>query len=145
MKWFRKIPGTVRAPSGLEWTLWRKLPAIAAIGTALPLLVLVILHFTSDTSADPLQERWLQRMDFVVAAVIIFHWTMVLTVGVGCFVVMVMKGPGYLADSYQVSHSDRPRATQETDAEAAHARQLFLENADPGTAHKPPADTDLRH
>jgi hypothetical protein len=30
-------------------------------------------------------------------------------VAIGCVVVMVMKGPGYVADSLEVSHSDQPR------------------------------------
>jgi hypothetical protein len=33
-----------------------------------------------------------------------------------------MKGPGYVADGYRVSHSDLPRSQQETEEEAAAAR-----------------------
>jgi len=33
----------------------------------------------------------------------------VVALGIGCVIVMVMKGPGYVADGYPVSHSDRPR------------------------------------
>ena len=124
MQWLKKLPGSVRSPSGLEWAIWRKLPAIAVIGTLLPLGILIVLHLTSDTATDTSLERWLQRMDFLVGAVIIFHWTMVLTVGIGCCVVMVMKGPGYQADGFRVSHSDKPRTTQESDAEAELNRNL---------------------
>jgi hypothetical protein len=54
--------------------------------------------------------------------VLIFHWTMVITLAIGCVIVMVMKGPGYMADSYPVSHGDQPRATLETEEEAASNR-----------------------
>ena len=60
--------------------------------------------------------------DYVVGGVIVFHWTMVLTLGIGCVIVIVMKGPGYVADGYLVSHSDKPREVSETDEEAAMAR-----------------------
>lgn len=122
MKWLRKVPHSPRAASGLEWTLWRKLPWIALLGTALPLLALLALHLLSDPDTSPAQARWLQMADFFVGAVLVFHWTMVATVAIGCVIVMVMKGPSYQADSYPVSHSDRPRATQETDEEAAAKR-----------------------
>ncbi len=108
MNWLRILPGSVRSASGLEWTLWRKLPLILVVGTALPLLVLLALHliYADGSSA---QERWLQMADYIVAGVVIFHWTVVGTVAIGCVVVMLMKGPGYVADPMEVSHSDRPR------------------------------------
>lgn len=109
MNWLRILPGSVRSASGLEWTLWRKLPLILAVGTALPLLVLLVLHWVhADGSAE--QDRWLQIADYMVAGVVIFHWTVVGTVAIGCVVVMLMKGPGYVADPMEVSHSDRPRS-----------------------------------
>lgn len=122
MNWLQKLPHTRRAASGLEWTLWRKLPLIALLGTALPLLGLGLVHLLVDAEAGAAQARWLQMADYIAWGVLIFHWTMVITVGIGCIIVMVMKGPGYVADGYNVSHSDRPRKTQQTDEEAAGAR-----------------------
>ena len=49
---------------------------------------------------------------FVIGAVI-FHWSAVVTTAIGCVVVMVMKGPGYVADGMEVSHSDKPRRIAE--------------------------------
>ena len=123
MNWLQKLPHSSRAASGLEWTLWRKLPLIALLGTLLPLLGLGLVHLLADPQASAAQVRWLQLADYVAWGVLIFHWTMLLTVGIGCVIVMVMKGPGYVADGYQVSHSDRPRETLETDEEAANARR----------------------
>ena len=122
MNWFKKIPHTKRAASGLEWTLWRKLPLITLLGTLLPLLALGLLHLLADSQASTEQARWLQLADYVVGGVIIFHWSMVVTVGIGCVIVMVMKGPGYVADGYLVSHSDQPRQVMETDEEVANGR-----------------------
>ena len=122
MNWLQKIPHSVRAASGLEWALWRKLPLIALLGTALPLLGLLAVHAMTDAAANTAQARWLQMADYFVGAVLVFHWTMVLTVAIGCVIVMVMKGPGYVADSYPVSHADRPRITPETAEETAASR-----------------------
>lgn len=110
MDWLKKLPNSVRSPSGLEWKLWRKLPLIFAVGTALPLAVSVFLHLSSDHLSAQ-KARWLQTTDYVVAGVVLFHWTAVLTTAIGCVVVMLMKGPGYVADGLEVSHSDKPRRT----------------------------------
>jgi hypothetical protein len=130
MNWLEKSPDSIRSRSGLEWTLWRKLPLIAVVGTCVPILLAALLHFMMDATEDSAQSRWLQLVDFVVVAVVIFHWTMVLTLGIGCFFVRVMKGPSYTADSYPVSHSDLPRLLPESDAEAAMYRAK-TRNAEP--------------
>lgn len=109
MNWLQKTSSSRRSAPGLEWLIWRKLPLILVAGTALPVAGLVLLHLTMDitTAAD---ARWLQMANYLVAGVLVLHWTAVLTVGIGCLIVMVMKGPAYTADSYIVSHSDQPRA-----------------------------------
>jgi len=122
MNWLQKLPHTRRSASGLEWTLWRKLPLIALLGTMLPLLGLGLVHLLADPQASAADARWLQMVDYFCWAVIIFNWAMLLTLAIGCVIVMVMKGPGYVADGYKVSHSDRPRETLQTDEEAASAR-----------------------
>ena len=119
MGWLNKLPNSVRSASGLEWKLWRKLPLIFLVGTAIPLAAAVALHlFTNQESTA--QLRWLQTMDYVVVGVVVFHWTAVATIAIGCIVVMVMKGPGYVADAMEVSHSDRPRSSMEEDQSAEH-------------------------
>lgn len=114
MNWLRKVPGSVRAASGLEWSLWRKLPWIALAGTLVPLLGLGLLHAGVDATV-PRVQRQLQVADYAVLGWVVFHWTAVLTAAIGCVVVMVMKGPAYAADSYAVSHSDRPRARSQSE------------------------------
>jgi hypothetical protein len=114
MSWLNKLPNSVRSASGLEWTLWRKLPLIFLVGTALPLAAAVALHLLTDQTSAA-QSRWLQTMDYVAAGVVIFHWTAVTTIAIGCVVVMLMKGPAYVADDpMDVSHSDQPRSSVQT-------------------------------
>jgi len=122
INWFGKLPHSVRAASGLEWTLWRKLPLIAGVGTVLPLLLLALIHFFADPEGSAAQERNLTLANFIVIAIVIFHWSMVITVAIGCGIVMVMKGPAYHADSYRVSHADRPAPHMESAEDAVKYR-----------------------
>lgn len=122
MNWLKKLPSTRRANSGLEWVLWRKLPLIGFLGAFLPLVFLGLAHWLADPQASAADERWLQLIDYMVLGVLLFHASMLIAVVVGCVIVMVMKGPAYVADGYPVSHSDRPRQSLETDEEAARYR-----------------------
>ena len=50
----------------------------------------------------------LTMVDIYSLSLIVLHWTVVFTVGLSAFIVMVMKGPGYVADPYPLSDADRP-------------------------------------
>ena len=124
MHWFNKLPGTKRAVSGLEWTLWKKLPLITWAGTFLPLAMLALVYLLHGESPEPSTARWLLMMVYVAAGLILFHWSMVITLAIGCLIVMAMKGPGYVADGYLLSHSDQPRKAFETIEEAKARRPV---------------------
>ena len=113
MQWLNKLPDSVRSATGWEWVLWRKLPLIFAAGTALPGVLLLLLHWLAADGAL-ISAHHLQIVDYVVLGVVLFHWAAVVTLAIGCLLVMLMKGPGYVADGFAVSHRDRPR----TDAES---------------------------
>jgi hypothetical protein len=38
--------------------------------------------------------------EYKMIGVVVLHWTLVLTLALGCFIVRVMKGPSYVADVY---------------------------------------------
>jgi hypothetical protein len=100
MGFLRKLPGFQRSPAGLEWRLFRRLPAILAWGTALPLLGVLALWWSSSTDPlapeDPALMLWMYQL----LGLVILHWTLVLTVAIGCGIVLLMKGPAYAADTY---------------------------------------------
>ena len=101
MNLFTKLPGFVRTAPGLEQRIWRRLPAILLWGTLLPLLLAGANHALAP--AAPLSggnQGAVLWWDFTMVGVVVFHWTMVLTVALGCFIVRVMKGPAYVADAY---------------------------------------------
>jgi hypothetical protein len=96
----RKLPGFQRSPAGLEWRLWKRLPAILGWGTLAPLLGVLAIWSVSPTDAhapdDPQLDLWMYQL----LGLVVLHWTLVFTVAIGCAIVMLMKGPAYAADTY---------------------------------------------
>ena len=109
MNWLRKLPGYRRTPAGFEWRLLRLMPTVWLAGTVLPALAaLAARRFIATDGAAELARKIL-LFDYMMIGLAIFVWTLVLTVTIGCLIVWIMKGPAYVADGFEVSHSDRPR------------------------------------
>ena len=109
MAWLNKLPGYQRTPYGFEWRLLKLLPHILLAGTVLPALFSWVARFVPTQGSTSEIERSLQTFDFFMVGVAMFVWTAGLTVGIGCVIVWLMKGPAYVADGYEVSHSDKPK------------------------------------
>jgi hypothetical protein len=109
MNWLKKLPGFQRTPYGFEVRVLRMLPNALLVGTVLPagLAGLARLLFNQGTAAEI--EHNIQTFDFVMIGLVIFLWSVALTVAIGCVIVWLMKGPAYVADGYEVSHSDKPK------------------------------------
>lgn len=109
MNWLRKLPGYQRTPAGFELRLLRMMPTVWLAGTLLPALMAFAARYllTGDTAAE--LARNIQMFDYAMIGLVILLWTLVLTVTIGCIIVWLMKGPAYVADGYEVSHSDKPR------------------------------------
>lgn len=95
-----RLSGFQRTRPGMEWTIWRRLPAILVWGTVLPLLVGLLYWALEPSQPTPAQDRDLLLVQFRLIGLVILHWTLVLTVAIGCVIVMLMKGPAYVADGY---------------------------------------------
>lgn len=96
-KFFKKLPGFIQSPSGFEWTLFKKLPALFLIGTLLAAIPILYIYFF-DQPID--LEK--QKTIYMSLGLIFSYWFMVGTVAIGCVVVMIMKGPAYVADPYDL-------------------------------------------
>ncbi len=108
MDWLQRLPGFTRTAPGLEWTLWKKLPWIALVGTALPMAWVGLAYLAAPENPTPASERELTQWFYIAIGVVVLHWTLVLTAGIGCVIVMLMKGPAFVADGFDVQHSDHP-------------------------------------
>ena len=109
MNWLGKLPGFQKTPHGLECRLLRLMPLVCLTGTVFPgLMSIAARAMMSGNSAAELVRR-LQLFDFLMIGLVIFIWALALTVTIGCVIVWLMKGPAYVADGFEVSHSDNPR------------------------------------
>jgi hypothetical protein len=110
MSAFNKLPGFQRSPHGLEWSIWKRLPAVLAWGTVLPLLVLAVVWWWAPSPAGlaAVADGPRLLLSYQLVGLVVLHWTLVLTVGIGCFIVMLMKGPAYVADPYPPPGRDAP-------------------------------------
>lgn len=108
MNWLNKLPGFQRTPYGFELRLLRRMPQILLAAVVLPALSSMIARFAfTEGSASDIEQR-VQMFDFFMLGVASFILTAGLTVGIFCIIVWLMKGPAYVADGYEVSHSDKP-------------------------------------
>lgn len=114
MNWLTKIHGR-KTPPGLEVQILRKLPRITLVGTLTILALPVIARFwPREPGVDA--AKHIKSVDIFAIATEITLITAVVTVAIGCVVVHIMKGPAYVADSFPVSHADRPKRTPASDA-----------------------------
>lgn len=100
MNWLNRLPGFQRSPAGLEWAIWQRLPRILLFGTAIPGLLALACWWAVPSQLTLATERDLLLTCYRLLGLVILHWTLVLTVAIGCAVVMVMKGPAFVADAY---------------------------------------------
>ena len=109
MKLFNRLPGFNPAPAGLERTVLRALPTALWSGTLLLCLPSIAVRAWSWLTGAPADTPPLMMIDIYVAGVIILHSTILFTVATAAFIVMVMKGPAYVADAYPLNESDTPQ------------------------------------
>lgn len=108
MNWLNRLQGFERSAPGLEWAIAKRLPAVLAWGTALPLAAALAIWLAMP--ADPLaagQSAALMSI-YGLIGLVSLHWALVLTVAIGCAIVIVMKGPAYVADAYPPPGRDGP-------------------------------------
>jgi hypothetical protein len=108
--YLRKLANSRREAPGLERVMLRKLPVILLGGTLIPLFFSVASRLYPPERAATQIARHLKTVDILSIATVLTVWTVVFAVAIGCFVVVLMKGPSYVADAYDLVDSERPRA-----------------------------------
>ena len=97
MGYFNKLPGFAQSPSGVEWTLLKKIPLIFLISTSIPCAIILKLYFFNDAlNAEQL------KIIYQCLGLLFSLWFFIGTVAIGCVVVIIMKGPAYVADPYEL-------------------------------------------
>lgn len=107
MTWLNKLPDSRPCPPGLEWTLLRRMPRILVLGTVFPLIASLLARALAMTGGEH-EIAALSLVDIYAISLVLLHWTLVLTLSLSCFIVMIMKGPAYVADAYPLPDAERP-------------------------------------
>jgi hypothetical protein len=102
MNLFNRLPGFSRTPAGKERVVLRQLPKVFLLGT----LLLAVPSLLARLIASPDDALVVMTTDIYVISLIILHWTIVFTVGIAAFIIMMMKGPAYVADAYPLQEAE---------------------------------------
>lgn len=108
MNWFNKLPGYRQTPAGPERVLLRRLPKALLLGTLGLALVAGVARLLPWSGSESEITTKLDLLDIYIIGFLVLHWTIVLTLGIGAFIVMIMKGPAYVADAYPLDDADQP-------------------------------------
>jgi uncharacterized BrkB/YihY/UPF0761 family membrane protein len=103
MNALKRLPGFQRSPPGREWALWKRLPVLLMLGTFAPLGLALALWWATPDNPSAAEERELLLLTYRMIGLVVLHWTLVLTVAIGCAIIIVMKGPAFVADAYPPS------------------------------------------
>jgi hypothetical protein len=124
MQPFRKIDGH-REPPGLEREVLKKLPMYVAGGTFVPALVAAFSRLFPPADFVPAEiAKQIRFIDYMALGAVFTVWTAALTVVIGCVVVIVMKGPIYMADSYPMEDPDHPDRYQSADSDSKQINRV---------------------
>ncbi len=102
MDLFNRLPGFTRTPAGKERVVLCLLPRAFVIGT----LLLAVPSLLARLIAGPEDALSVMSTDIFVIGLVILYWTVMLTVGIAAFIVMMMKGPAYVADAYPLQEAE---------------------------------------
>jgi hypothetical protein len=109
---FNRLPGFQQTPPGFEQVVLRRLPGILVRGSLLLALPSVLIRALELFWTDIESTVLISTVDIYVISFLILHWTVVFTAAIAAFIVMVMKGPAYVADAYPMDEHDPPTPTR---------------------------------
>jgi uncharacterized membrane protein len=102
MDFFKKLPESTRYPIGIEWPLLKKIPWIFLIGTLLITSPAVNIYLKS---AEITAAQY--KTVYICLGALFTYWFFVGVVAIACVLIMLMKGPGYVADAYELPKEDK--------------------------------------
>ncbi len=97
-------------PAGLEWVILKMLPKILAGGIFIPLFLSIFVRwFPFEKPAAEIAKMHIS-IDILSISIFFSVLSAVITVAIGCIIVVLMKGPAYVADAYHLDDADKPES-----------------------------------
>lgn len=103
---FQRLPGIRHTPAGMERSILRSLPKAFVWGSLLLALPSLLVRLIGEASVGASGSSPALTVDIFVAGLLFLYWNVLLTLAIGAFIVMVMKGPAYVADAYPLEDAD---------------------------------------
>lgn len=96
---------------GLEWRILKQIPLAFLLSGLMIYLTTQFAHwfFNPENPVEKLKQA--EFIDIIAISSLITIWTAIFTVAIGAFVVYIMKGPVYTADSLELIDSEEPVQT----------------------------------
>lgn len=108
-KLLKKLPGYRISPPGKERWILRQAPLWTFMGTLSILMPsLLVRIFPAEPNAVGVSGG-VGFIDILVIATLICYWIAIFTIVIGAYIVVLMKGPAYVADAYPLEDADRPK------------------------------------
>ena len=96
-------------PAGFERMILKKIPKVLLGGIFIPFFMsaFVRLFPVAGTAAEI--EKHVISIDILSISLFFMVASAAFTVTIGCVIVVLMKGPAYVADAYELDDFDHPR------------------------------------
>jgi len=104
VKYLNKLSGHIRYPAGDEWLVLKKIPSLLLVGTLVPAAVLSYLHFYS-----ALPHAEVLKHTYLVFGLVFSLWFFIGVLAIACVIILLMKGPAYVADPYELPKENQMR------------------------------------
>jgi ABC-type Fe3+ transport system permease subunit len=111
LNYFRKLHNR-REPPGLERKILRRLPMALLGSTLVPVMMAVGGRWNPPDGTREEIYKYTSSVDIFAISLGLTLWTAVFTVAIGCIVVVVMKGPAYVADEYPFEGRPQRKRTE---------------------------------
>lgn len=98
-----------RHPAGLEWVILKKIPKILLGGIFIPFFMSIIVRLFPIAGSAAEIEKHLISIDIFSISLFFMVASAAFTVTIGCVIVVLMKGPAYIADAYELEKFSHPR------------------------------------
>ena len=106
---FKKLPGHRTSPPGKERWILRQAPMWTLMGTLAILMPSILIRVFPNEGSIAGSAGTAGLIDILVIATLICYWIALFTIVIGAYIVVLMKGPAYVADAYPLEDADRPK------------------------------------
>ena len=103
-----------RHPRGLEWVILKKIPKVLLGGIFIPLFMSVFSRVYPIAGSTVEIAKHQISIDILSISLAFMVFTAAFTVTIGCIIVVLMKGPAYVADAYELDDSETPGSGNKT-------------------------------